>query len=109
MAKKITKAQWDKCLADEIAWEGKCMDETVLKINGSEVSEVDPSLPPETIIYIVEGIVATLELEYVKSLSSFITAWEKKQAVRTLAIEVPRDLNDKTLREHLKAVGARLL
>jgi hypothetical protein len=64
---------------------------------------------PETIIYIVEGIVATLELEYMKSLSSFITAWEKKQAVRTLAIEVPKDLNDKALREHLKAVGARLL
>jgi hypothetical protein len=45
MAKKITKAQWDKCLADEIAWEGKCMDETLLKINGCEVSEVDPNLP----------------------------------------------------------------
>ncbi|WP_081136899.1 hypothetical protein [Halomonas sp. BC2] len=85
------------------------MDETLFRVNGVETTEIDSDLDPATVIHIEEGIVASLDLEYIKPLTAFISAWQKKQNVRAVAIDIPQEIDDKTLRAHLKTFGAKLI
>lgn len=106
---KMTKGDYVAFLSDDTFWpDGWCHDETLFRIDGQEVEEVDAALPDSTVIVIVDGIVADADITPIRSLKAHARRWQKAQSVRQVVIEVPREIDDKALRQHLKAIGASL-
>lgn len=106
---KITKAEWEAFLEDDAHWpNGLCFDEAVFRVAGAEVEELAPDLPDSTVITILDGVVTDAAMNPVRSLLAHARRWRKAQSVRQVVIEVPMDVSDKALQDHLKAIGARI-
>lgn len=106
---KMTKGDYVAFLNDDTFWpDGWCHDETLFRIDGQEVEEIGASLPDSTVIVIVDGVVADADLNPIRSLKAHARRWQKAQRVRQVVIEVPREVDDKAQRQHLKAIGASL-
>lgn len=110
MAKKTNKAQWDRFIADDAFWEGLCLDETEFTVNGETVNEIRDTLPPETEIRIVDGVICDAEdLTPIRQLESHMRRWEKAQSVRKVLVEAPVSMTDAELRSKLKEIGCKLV
>lgn len=106
---KLTKADWDKLVADDSAWDGVHYDEGLFLVNGVEVEEVEDDLPADTTIEIVDGVI--LHDDGGRPLGSLATHAKTMLArhkERRVAVVVPVGVSDEALNALLAGVGGRV-